>query len=336
MIKVKRQGAANPLYAQMIADGELMRVDLSLVDRDENQPRQLKNVQDGIVEFAAEIKRDGLIHYPVFNIKDNGRFEIVVGERRTNAFRLNGEESIPAVCKRFTRNEKRIIWEIQYAENDQKNNKPLSPLEDALWWQKYTESFWEGSLVRAAEARGVSKAIVSQKLKILQASPELKTFIDQKIKDVTLAYELASLEADDYDKAQAWISEYEAGNITGNARASIKETKKKHKSNTPKKKEMPINDYNSLVENLDNYPLNEKFLLNRISSGDFTGQYLAHAFLSVQQKSPFQQSLHEITNLDAESYQLFHQILHINKSSNQYKDRLTRLEKKITELLERV
>ena len=335
MIKVKRQGAANPLYAQMIADGELIRVDLSLVDRDENQPRHLKNVHDGIVEFAAEIKRDGLIHYPVFNIMDNGRFEIVVGERRTTAFRMNGEESIPAICKHFTRDEKRVIWEMQYAENDQKNNKPLSPLEDALWWHNYTESFYEGSLVRAAEARGVSKAIVSQKLKILQASPELKTFIDQKVKDVTLAYELASLEADDYDKAQAWISEYEAGNITGNARASIKAAKQKHKANPTQKKARTTKNSNSLVKSLDNYQLNEKLLLKRVASWDFAGQYLAHAFLSIQQKSPFQKSLHEIANLDAESYQLFYQILHINESSGQYKDRLTRLENKIAELLER-
>lgn len=337
-IKTSRQGAGNPLLLQMLSDGELMRVDLALVDRDENQPRHLKNVHDGIADFAAEIKRDGLIHYPVLNIKDNGRFEIVVGERRTTAFRLNGEETIPAICKRFTRDEKRVIWEIQYAENDQKNNKALSPVEEALWWSKYTETFWDGSLSRAAEARGVSLSIISQKLKILQASPELKAFIDNNIKDVTSAYELAKLEADDYDKAQAWMGDYEAGKIIGNIRASIKEVGKIHKSKdpiSPNKKAGPINNSNSLVESLDNYPLNEKLLLKRVARGDFAGQYLADAFLSVYRRTPFVHSLGEIANLDAECYQLFYQILHVSGNSSKYEERLTRLENKITVLLKR-
>jgi ParB/RepB/Spo0J family partition protein len=336
-IKTSRQGAGNPLLLQMLSDGELMRVDLALVDRDENQPRHLKNVHDGIADFAAEIKRDGLIHYPVFNIKDNGRFEIVVGERRTAAFRLNGEETIPAICKRFTKDEKRVVWEIQYAENDQKNNKPLSPVEEAQWWSKYTETFWEGSLSRAAEARGVSRAIISQKLKILDASPEMKAFIDHNIKDVTSAYELAKLEADNYDKAQTWIGDYEAGKITGSIRENLKavgKTRKAKGSTSLAKKAASFKNSAASVESEDNFPLNEKLLLKRVARRDFSGQYLAYAFLSVQQKSPFQKSLHEIANLDAESYQLFYQILHISQNASQFEERLTRLENKITVLLD--
>lgn len=336
-IKTSRQGAGNPLLLQMLSDGELMRVDLALVDRDDNQPRHLKNVHDGIAEFAAEIKRDGLIHYPVLNIKDNGRFEIVVGERRTAAFRLNGEETIPAICKQFTNDEKRVIWEIQYAENDQKNNKPLSPVEEALWWSKYTEMFWEGSLSRAAEARGVSRAIISQKLKILEASPEMKAFIDHNIKDVTSAYELAKLEADNYDKAQAWIGNYEAGKITGSIRESLKEvgkTRKAKESIPPVNQETTVKNSSASVKSLDTFPLDEKLLLKRVTRRDFAGQYLGYAFLSVQQKLPFQKSLHEIANLDPESYRLFHQILHISQNASQYKVQLTKLENKITILLE--
>ena len=237
-IKTSRQGAGNPLLLQMLSDGELMRVELSLVDRDENQPRAMESVMEGIVEFATEIKRDGLIQYPVYNIKDNGRFTIVVGERRTAAFRINNEESIPAICKKFTQDEVRQIWEIQYAENDTRNNKPLKPLEDAMWWQNYMDMYCGGSIEQAAAAREVSKSYIYQKIGILKATPELIEFVKESINDYSSAYELAILEAADYDKAHAWINEFKSGNID-NLRGSIKGIKQKQKQESKPKKPVP-------------------------------------------------------------------------------------------------
>jgi ParB/RepB/Spo0J family partition protein len=332
MIKVKRQGAPNPLFAQMLADGELMRVELALIDRDENQPRQQKNVQAGIIEFAEEIKRDGLIHYPIFNIKHDGRFEIIVGERRTTAFRLLGEDTIPAICKRFTKDEKRKIWEIQYAENDQKNNKALTPLEDALWWKNYADIFWEGSMIRAAEAREVSKGFVSQKLKILQGSEKLKDFIDQNIKDSTLAYELVNLEAEDFDLAHAWIVDYEAGKIIGGARSSIKEMKRKQKAAESSLKNKKNHDSIATpvpTGSIKGNPLNTKALLARIKQSDFTSQFLSDAFLSVCKRTPFRQSLSNLTELDEEGINLFHQILELARYSSTELGDYADLERKI-------
>lgn len=332
MIKVKRQGVPNPLLEQMLADGELMRVELSLIDRDENQPRQQKNVLAGIMEFAEEIKRDGLIHYPLFNIKHDGRFEIIVGERRTTAFRLLGEETIPAICKRFTKDEKRKIWEIQYAENDQKNNKALTPLEDALWWKNYSELFWEGSLIRAAEAREVSKGFVSQKLKILQGSEKIKVFVDQNIKDSTLAYELVNLEVEDFNLAHKWISDYEAGKIIGSARSSIKDIKRKQKTTESALKNKKKHDVIATpitTDKIKGTALNTKALLTRIKQGDFTSQFLSDAFLSVCKQTPFRQSLSNLIEIDEDGINLFHQILDLARNANSKLDDYADLERKI-------
>ncbi|MGZ5026089.1 MAG: hypothetical protein ACXWAT_02055 [Methylobacter sp.] len=59
-------------------------------------------------------------------------------------------------------------------------------------------------------------------------------------------------------------------------------------------------------------PLESEALLRRVRALDWSGEFLGEALISAYWKDqPFNNSLFQIINLDAEGIRLFHQILHI-------------------------
>lgn len=369
VIRTSRQGEENPKLKQLFEDGETMRVELALVVRDELQPRSFENVMDGIEDFAREIEKVGMIEVPQYRIMDDGTYQIVTGERRTTAARKLGWETILARVKRFDKDDLKKLRRIQYSENDPRYKRPLSPVDDAKWWRSHIDEFFEGSIEKAAEDVGVSANLVYKKLAILNAPPELKTFINENIKDSSLACDLVSLNSDAPDQAKSWMQEYVSGGLV-NVRGSIKAIKReiKAKKNAPtvvkvrpvlpnpgidtkpaqaltEKHEVPdvviIPDKIKpkpetiiTVEGVSKYVLDEKLLLAHVTAGDFPGQYLGRAFLSVTKKLPFELSLGSISDLDKTAYQLFFQILDLGDHVSRYEKELSRLGKKITALLD--
>lgn len=389
VIKTSRQGDENPLLTQLYKDGETYHVDLSRVRRDKNQPRSFASVMENIEEFAEDIRLNGIIQPPLYRIMDDGSYQIVVGERRTEGAKFLGWETILARCKKFTTpDEIRALYEIQYAENDIKNNKALKPLEDAIWWRNYIANFNDGKVELAAKRRNVSISFISQKLSMLKASSQILGFIEKNINDFSTAYHLVGLEEENPDVAKDWMDDFLAGKVI-NVRGSLTEIKRKikvvkksEKEDLKKSKSRPIKndlpvpaapivlsdpvalespapiDKIVAVENAGlndalskttqsrpvnktvvpaqgtaKFPLNEHLLLSAVARDDFSGRYLGHAFLSVSQKTPFTQSLGDLTLLGNSAYQLFFQILDISEDREQHKSRIEQIEKKITDLL---
>jgi hypothetical protein len=95
----------------------------------------------------------------------------------------------------------------------------------------------------------------------------------------------------------------------------------------------PVNKTVVPAQGTAKFPLNEHLLLSAVARDDFSGRYLGHAFLSVSQKTPFTQSLGDLTLLSNSAYQLFFQILDISEGREQHKNRIEQIEKKITDLL---
>ncbi|MCL7419795.1 MAG: hypothetical protein M8364_02675 [Methylobacter sp.] len=76
--------------------------------------------------------------------------------------------------------------------------------------------------------------------------------------------------------------------------------------------------------------LDPELLLERITQGGHSGQFLAEAFLSTYRTDrPFQHSLGELTRLDAEGFRLFHEILHIRHVPGWSDDALYQIEQQI-------
>lgn len=201
----------NKLYQQLIADGEIMRVDLSLVDRDENQPRSKEQVMLAAKDLQPSIKINGIVQMPVYMAKPDGRFLIVVGECRTEGARLNGHTEIAAVIKTCTNTneEKKQTSEIRYAENDPKTRKSLTPLDESKFWFDYISEFYtdetgKHQVKKAAEHLGQDQSKISQFLGIHKASDSVKSLIKKhKIVDYQLAYIMARM-----DKYKGLVSDF--------------------------------------------------------------------------------------------------------------------------------
>lgn len=81
-------------------------------------------------------------------------------------------------------------------------------------------------------------------------------------------------------------------------------------------------------------PLEPELLLERITQGGHSGQFLAEAFLSAYRTDrSFQHSLGELTRLDAEGFRLFHEILHIRHVSGWSDDVLYQIEQQIKSIV---
>ncbi len=236
----RNSGRGNKDLERLLAHGDVEDVPLDLVDRDEGQPRPLAEVMEGIEAFADELERDNFVlaQYPVYHIEDDGRRTIVVGERRTTAFRLKDRDTIPAICKRFTEAEREQIFVLQYVENDGKLKKELSPLADARWWRTYADRYHAGKLSEAAKARGRTPAEVSNRVSLLDADPVIQAFVQRTdLKDPATYAALARLaKHGNLRMVEQVISDFDDGAIRGSFRTYVemlaRDTKASQKATT--------------------------------------------------------------------------------------------------------
>jgi len=82
-------------------------------------------------------------------------------------------------------------------------------------------------------------------------------------------------------------------------------------------------------------PLEQELLLKRVADGGHSGQFLADAFLSAYRKNvPFNHSLFQLINLDAEGFRLFHGVLHVRCVPGWSDNALYAIEQQIKAILE--
>lgn len=86
---------------------------------------------------------------------------------------------------------------------------------------------------------------------------------------------------------------------------------------------------------LEPLKLEPQLLLKRIKDGDYSGQFLADAFLSMYRIKPFPHSLGGLNKLDAEAFRLFHEILHARFINGWNDNDLFQIEQEIKIILDR-
>jgi hypothetical protein len=81
--------------------------------------------------------------------------------------------------------------------------------------------------------------------------------------------------------------------------------------------------------------LDPELLLNRITQGGYSGQFLADAFISAYRNQTFEHSLYDLIKLDAEGFRLFHQILHCRHVPGWNDDALFQIEQQIKAIIQK-
>ena len=108
---------------------------LELIDANPNQPRREFN-QETLQELADSIREIGIIQPITLRQMDNGRYQIIAGERRWRASQLAGLVSIPAYIR--TADDENVM-EMALIENIQRQD--LNSVEIALAYQRLIDTY---------------------------------------------------------------------------------------------------------------------------------------------------------------------------------------------------
>jgi ParB family transcriptional regulator, chromosome partitioning protein len=209
----------SPVAPRPPGDEELQKLPVDLLQRGKYQPR-IDMRPETLQELADSIKAQGVVQPIVVRPLDppqgegqsagHARYEIIAGERRWRAAQLAGLHEIPAVIRRVP-DEAAIAMAL--IENIQREN--LNPLEEARALDRLITEF-EMTHATAAEAVGRSRAAVSNLLRLLELTDEVKTLVEHRELEMGHARALLGLEA---RRQQA-----EVGALVAQKKLSVRET----------------------------------------------------------------------------------------------------------------
>ena len=143
-----------------VKSARVKMVPLALIDPNPAQPRRAFE-KTALEELAASIKENGLLS-PVSVRKVGERFQLIAGERRLMAFRLLGEEVIPALIEEA---DDRRSAALAIVENMQRRDltffEEAQAIETLIKTQALTQQ-------QAAQRLGLSQSAVANKLRLLK------------------------------------------------------------------------------------------------------------------------------------------------------------------------
>ena len=154
-----------------------------------DQPR--KTFKESLLdELAQSIKSNGVIQPIIVRSIGKGAYEIIAGERRWRAAKKAGLEKIPAVIREYNKTEGMAVALI---ENIQREN--LNPLEEAQAIQSLIDEC-AMTHVQVAESLGKSRTAVSNLLRLLALTDEVKVMINSGLLEMGHARALLGLSFD--------------------------------------------------------------------------------------------------------------------------------------------
>ena len=136
------------------------------------QPRTRMDPQS-IAELADSIKAQGVIQPILVRPVENGKFEIIAGERRWRASQLAGLTQVPVVVRAVP---DKAALAMALIENIQRED--LNPLEEATGIQRLIDEF-DMTHEIAAQAVGRSRSAVTNLLRLLNLSKVVQDLLMQ-------------------------------------------------------------------------------------------------------------------------------------------------------------
>ncbi len=149
---------------------QLKELKISDISPDPEQPRRYFD-KEKLEELANSIKIHGVLQ-PIVVIRKNSKFLIVAGERRYRASKLAGLESVPAVVRELS-DQNRL--ELSLIENIQRDN--LNVLEMAEAYSKLREQFNLTAKEIGERVGGRSESAVLNTLRLLKLPQIVKDYI---------------------------------------------------------------------------------------------------------------------------------------------------------------
>lgn len=162
-------------------------IDIELIEANPNQPRREFD-PEALQELADSIAEIGIIQPVTLREMDNGRYQIIAGERRWRASQKAGLKSIPAYIR--TANDENVM-EMALVENIQRQD--LNSIEIALAYQHLMDQY-KLTQERLAERVGKKRATVANFLRLLKLPAPVQVALQNREIDNGHARALLALE----------------------------------------------------------------------------------------------------------------------------------------------
>ena len=182
---------------------EFVMMDLALIDPDPKHVRQNIN-EEALKGLVSAIQKLGVIHPLIVRPADNGRYALVVGERRRLAALQAGESKVPVLVRPVSDDE---ALEISVFENIGLGvRSALEPRDMANAIQALAERF--ASPEEAAQYFGRSPTWLSQATAAANLSEKVTALLESgKITSTSAAVQLEKIAKKDEAKAEAIIDQ---------------------------------------------------------------------------------------------------------------------------------
>ena len=168
----------------------LMNLNIDEIEPGEYQPRK-KMDEQGLVELSESIRSQGIMQPILVRKKNNGRYEIIAGERRWQASKKAGMKEIPVLIKEISDSSALAMALI---ENIQRED--LNIIEEAQGIKRLLEEF-KMTHEEAAVALGKSRVAVSNILRLLNLSNYVQNLLLENKIEMGHARALISLSSDE-------------------------------------------------------------------------------------------------------------------------------------------
>ena len=252
------------LEVQALDHGQLKQIDVNQLKRGEYQPRRFIDEAD-LQELAASIQKHGVMQPIVIRPIDDAEhaYEIIAGERRWRAARIAGLTEIPAIVRDLT---DQVAIALALIENIQRQD--LNPIDQALALQRFHEEFGL-SHQEIADTVGKARTTVSNLLRLLSLTDEVKNLMQQGQIDMGHARAILTLKAKD---------QLQIAKIVMDKGLSVRQTEQLVRDwNTPKQEEASapfVADVEQLTQKLsERFSANVKIDYNNQGKGKLVISY---------------------------------------------------------------
>jgi len=161
------------------------------VDRNPFQTRLVEH-DDALEELANSIKAHGVVQpIMVRPSEEDGRYTLILGERRLHASKIAGLTHIPAIVRRVSPQQ---AAEMTIIENLQRED--LSPMEQAEAFRVLSLQF-KMTQEKIGERVGLSRASIANYMRLLKLPREVMQMLMEKRLNFAQAKELLKLEDND-------------------------------------------------------------------------------------------------------------------------------------------
>lgn len=170
-----------------VHEGDEVTVEISCLVPGRYQPRRDFD-EEALNALADSISEKGILQPLLVRSVDNGKYEIIAGERRFRAAEKAGLSSVPVIIKNM---DDREVLEVALIENLLREN--LSAIEEAEGLKRLMDEFAH-TQDALAKVVGKSRSHIANTLRLLTLPPEVRRMIEDKVLTAGQARPLVGLD----------------------------------------------------------------------------------------------------------------------------------------------